>query len=800
MPSKIIRSFYGGSGYLSTSELAPYNDTFEVKVPKDLTDTLKDVIAQIFPLPADIDQMQRFLDQYLNFPDGSRPDPEDPPVYFKPAAPFVLMEVANYGRVSENIKNLGWFSQREIAFGMAVEWYARKGDDIQFIKYALFYPYVYVDTALGITAGRAIYGWSKAPIEVATLRRDLKTLNAVPEPLAPAFDPPTDELLVAANLLVPQDKPSIEEGRKKLLEVRRSRYLQAAGSALPDLLTAVPRAVNASLNVGWEAVKFLWESREYGSGQIKALSKTLPHYRGMMSKYLPGWLTETSGYRPGDTEPAGSPTSIITFKQIREVDNTRAGSPSKDEACFQGILESEMSIKRISDGGSLVDLTNPDPSAGISIDLYGIEKIDKKMVELGIIGQEVVRDPKSRKAPVAPGQGERAFRVTPFLPFWVRMDLKYSLADYEVWRTNLTGWTANNTPVPRKERPIRYTRLGAGAASEVPPPQFFPTVRMRVFPIPADPTTIDALIKSYLDNEYKPGGRYFEFVRVGDFPAASGHKGDAVVVAILSDFVNASRTVQKYGDYELTFAIPIRWTDLASKGSGIGLMHALSFVGTYWNTITTSEAYGRSVLRARFESAPFTETLPPTPNQSHVTVVLKSQIFPGGDAYQAVEDLPLLELHQIDDPTKPPVELNSPMIGSGNVGMTVDHVLDELGLPEFKAKADPFYSIALKQVRDGSDPTKADYQASVWLKRKFEQNPKVNKTPFFTSAFELKIYEYENFKFAGSLELKGSQNSGTICVPTISPFFLDGTMNLSDTKIGWWRIGKDGWKGPGFAP
>src|SRR5947209_17529147 len=119
--TRIINTFAGQArpGHRpSTRELAAYNSTLEDILPKNLSENLQDVLAYIFPLSADPLRMQNFLDRYLNFPNGDSLE-EAPPVYFKPAAPFVHLEVANYGRLSSNILNAGWFSQRETAFAMA---------------------------------------------------------------------------------------------------------------------------------------------------------------------------------------------------------------------------------------------------------------------------------------------------------------------------------------------------------------------------------------------------------------------------------------------------------------------------------------------------------------------------------------------------------------------------------------------------------------------------------------------------------------------------------------------------------
>ncbi len=96
-------------GYpLPTDKLTDYNTALgdELALPDDLTETFTNVVAQIFPLAADMSVLQQFLDGYLNFPS----DGENPPVYFKPAAPFVMLEVLNYGSVASNTENVGWFS------------------------------------------------------------------------------------------------------------------------------------------------------------------------------------------------------------------------------------------------------------------------------------------------------------------------------------------------------------------------------------------------------------------------------------------------------------------------------------------------------------------------------------------------------------------------------------------------------------------------------------------------------------------------------------------------------------------
>ncbi|MBV8771386.1 MAG: hypothetical protein JO166_03495, partial [Deltaproteobacteria bacterium] len=561
----------------STRDLAPYNSTIEDILPKNLNENLQDVLAYIFPLSADIVRMQNFLNRYLNFPNGDSLE-DAPPVYFKPAAPFVLLEVANYGRLSSNILNAGWFSQREIAFGMVVEWYARNGENLKFLKYALIYPYVYVDSPLGIAGGREIYGWSKAPIEVAQRRKHGR--GAVPVPLAPVFEPPTEQLLLAAQLVIPGRTPESAGAKPKLIEIKQARYLQTASSAIPDVLTAVPRAISASLNTGWEALNFFLGSGGYATRQSGSLSKLLPPYRDIIAKYLPSWITQTSGYRVEDGQSASSATSIITFKQVRDIEDRQAQDAG--QACYQGILESQMQIKRISDGGSLVDATNPDPSAGMYIDLFEYRDGIPGPLELGI--EYKVLDDEQRKpgGDRAPGQASRRYRVVPFLPFWVNMDLQYGLADYQTWRTTWTNWTESNTPKIQKDRlNLRYVELGAGASEEVAPPAEFRDVTMRILPLAATASKIRQILSDYLNNTYQhhPPRSYFDFEPIA-LTQAHPPDGDALVLAILSNFEGmktATHDDTTYDDYEFTFAIPVVWTDHATNRHGPGLVPAYNF-------------------------------------------------------------------------------------------------------------------------------------------------------------------------------------------------------------------------------
>ena len=71
MPGTRIIKTFGASATSthrpSTYHLAPYNNTIEDILPKNLSENLQDVVAHIFPLSADPTRMQKFLDQLPEF-------------------------------------------------------------------------------------------------------------------------------------------------------------------------------------------------------------------------------------------------------------------------------------------------------------------------------------------------------------------------------------------------------------------------------------------------------------------------------------------------------------------------------------------------------------------------------------------------------------------------------------------------------------------------------------------------------------------------------------------------------------
>ncbi|MFK8078278.1 MAG: acetoacetate decarboxylase family protein, partial [Granulosicoccus sp.] len=107
----------------------------------------------VFPLRADLTQLQRFIDGYLNL------DADN--VRFEAFLPYVYLQVLDYGKMSIQAANMGWVSQVEVAFCVPLRWLVKKQGEWVFHDWAANCPFIFVDNELSMTTGREVYGWPK---------------------------------------------------------------------------------------------------------------------------------------------------------------------------------------------------------------------------------------------------------------------------------------------------------------------------------------------------------------------------------------------------------------------------------------------------------------------------------------------------------------------------------------------------------------------------------------------------------------------------------------------------------------
>src|SRR5262249_50975345 len=122
---------------------------------------MRDLTMQVLPLRADMARMRQFINSYLNFVD----DPgEPPPLYFKPAMPYVMLQVMHYPYLAVTADNTTWLQQHEVAFCVPLECYTAEGGRRIFLEYATCVPFLYLDMQPTIISGRDIFGLPKVAL------------------------------------------------------------------------------------------------------------------------------------------------------------------------------------------------------------------------------------------------------------------------------------------------------------------------------------------------------------------------------------------------------------------------------------------------------------------------------------------------------------------------------------------------------------------------------------------------------------------------------------------------------------
>ena len=145
--------------------------------------TMRGVALQIFPLRADMATMRQFINSYLNFIDDEYPLQ----YYFKPAMPYVMLQILYYPYLATTNQNAVRLTQREVSFSVPLECYLidKSGNRI-FNHYATCAPFLYLDVQPTITSGRDLFGLPKVALRFQPLDQFFQT-----GPVAVAHRPST---------------------------------------------------------------------------------------------------------------------------------------------------------------------------------------------------------------------------------------------------------------------------------------------------------------------------------------------------------------------------------------------------------------------------------------------------------------------------------------------------------------------------------------------------------------------------------------------------------------------------------
>lgn len=698
-------------------------------LPTHLEQKYSDVVTQIFPLKARMNRLQEFCDSYLNLGD-------DLPLYFKPAVPWVLMQVVDYGQMAITSKNLGWFSQHELAFGVPLRCYKQEKNEWVFVDWAMVFPFIFVDNPLSLSGGRKIYGWSKSGIKID---------------VSPSiFEPGNARRIASISLVTSGTNYGEASGTEEFLQIYQRRPFVSASSAVTDLFNVLPQAIASSMKAAYSVFETtgLFPA-SYSDRDLKSLQEMLAQFYGLVNSTAPGSFRAPpdsgQSHRTPDRNSGVASFNIITMKQIRDVHSSSA-------ACFQAIVGSTMQIEQTLDGGYLFDPLSADTSGGIYINL------------LNTPVQPIVRTLGLETSEHASVGGKPASTLRPMMPFWLKMDLSYGLASSQCWRTNTTKWTTGGTLSHLARREITYLNLGSGASEEINGPYNFPQIALRVMPLRAEKSRLQNLLDRYLENDF------FKFEAVGQIKDESG--AHAVVCLIGTNFERMTAPddpAAMYSDCELTFAVPVLWSERRNPRIKIpALIPLYIFAGTDWNAVTSSEMYGQLSLKSKLLNPDSSWLIDPTaPREPEPLLTIETELFPELGKSQEAKNLPVLEI------------LSAPgTVAQGSIAT----YLKELGLGHFLT-GNEFHSISLKQVMDAKDCRLADYQALVALRRQFTGIKDHDDHPATgaMAPLSVRVFDYPTFPIVGTLGLipESCDNTGPYPISTlkpIDPFWVSGKM------------------------
>lgn len=706
-------------------------------LPEHLEQKYSNVVTQIYPLKANVGRLQELCDSYLNLSED---------LYFEATVPWVLMQVCDYGKMASTSRNVGWFSQHELAFGVPIQWYRKERNKWAFVDWAMVFPFIFVDNPLSMCGGREIYGWSKAGIQIDTT--------------PPIFEPGNARRLVSISLVTSGTNYGDPSGTEEFLQIFQRRPFLSLKSAVSDVLTAIPRAIANSI----AAASNIFETTaslpfNYSDSDLQFLQETIVRFYGRLDLSAPTALRVSQ-------EPADRSASfnIITLKQVRDV-----GSSSG--ARFQAIVGSRMAIERTTDAGYLFDPLSGDVTGGIQITLRDSQ------------AQPIVRTLGLATSGDASGGDEQDATMQPLLPFWLKMDLGYGLADYQFWRTATTSWTRGDKLNHIKREEILYVGEGSGAKEEVAGPYHFPHITFRVMPLRAKRNVLQKLIDDYLKNDF------FEFEVAGHIKDKSGDHSVVCLIGTNFEKMSATGTDTEYSDRELTFAVPVLWRE--TKNPHIehpALISLYTFTGTDWNTATSYEVFGQLALKSWLIDPDTAWLTDPASASRPPLLTVKTELFPTLGKSQEAQKVSVLEIF--------PARGSAPRLA-------IADYLHQLGLNHFW-NGRRFHTIALKQIVDAEDPRWADYQALIGIDRKFTGTAGRKPTTGALDPVSIKLYDYPTLPLIAKMGLIWEERDTTGPCPAytlkpIDPFWISGAMRSDAGCEMCQRVGLVWRRNPEFA-
>lgn len=520
------------------------------------------VTSRVFPLRADGHALQRMCDTYLNrFPEQ---------IYFRPAAPYVLLSLLHYGRMSYATRTAahhGWVSQNEVYFGVPLDW--GRLDHGRWTRHgtAVVTPFIFVDQPWSIEIGREVYGWPKEPAE---FRREVnRWVGSSPADREPVLS------LHAETFVTPY--ASERPGSVPLVEIDRAAPLGVVPSLWQPPLTLD--------NPWWGALTWWREAMRTSTTAIRDAATYAPQ------------LLAASRLAFGGPGPVFYTANL---KQVRSLEDPTVAS-------YQAITMAPIRLTAVHRTGLLGEprVLLGDPTGGyrIRIQRHPLFPIIETL-GLAVSGEDHHREPRdlairgytagvpgnTRLEPFPAGltsddgDVERGVAtLAPVVPFWLEADLEYGRGDTVSWSSEhlrdgawhgriagdatseapagAPSWVTSASPrtSPRGRTALFEPTWGARALPA--PPYFYPQLTMRILALPATPALAGVVAA------LAPPPEVGQFRLLGDRPH---------VLMLVTTSEQMAAQVNSAGSWwkrHVAFFVPVIWTR-----DGVDRVAAISMV------------------------------------------------------------------------------------------------------------------------------------------------------------------------------------------------------------------------------
>jgi hypothetical protein len=735
---------------MAGSNLPKYNSAIAdmLNWPPTIKMDFPRVGMRFYPLRADLARLQKVCDIYLNF--IGQPD-DRPPVYFRPAAPFVLLQTVNYDKLE--IEKIGWLIQHEAIFSIPIEWYERQGGQWVFKDWAMTYPFIYLDHPISIWTGREMYGWPKVPVRVPRLF----SLRNPPDPQGQV----EFHLATHSRNLVHRPQPF-----RPFIEIR-----QEDGGISPwsveQLCELAPRAIAGGLAAASTVVEAVTDFllRKRANDQANPYPAMLQRGSYYLGKWIPEFLAMMMpGAIRNREQFTASPfmKNNIVLKQFRDAHEINS-------ICYQALVKSEISVNNLIDAGLLFNPLSADTTGGVTVRLHHFAT--QPIVEtLGLEVSEITDD-----------HGVSVASLKPFFPFWWNLDLSYGNANVICWRSRTTKFALPGEVGAVAHRKDDYVKLGSGAVEAIAGAEKFPNFLMRVLPLKADPKVLAKLCDDLFDDvpySIEPIGSYV-FLIADQF----------------REMTSADDPHDGWADSELRFVLLANCRDQRTGAVRLVILPLINFAGSEWNAISHREVNGRFALASDFVAPPLhgMEDLPPAPARPLRRLFsLRTQICPTLDEDEQTRLWTLIEVAEDMSGGAPKVSHST----SEELRPELDQWLQHLRLDAITTDR-RLTGVSLKQFRDAQSANHACYQALVEVDRNFTNDIEIQP---IREQLKVTIYAFDAMQIVQKFGLLGGtphlDRRGRSCVvfEPEKPFWVRGDMAQELGVNLCWRAGGMPWQ------